>query len=419
MTEIGKKSDSLIFLFIGAVIFVALGIIGERITFTSMADFKAVYYATRCLESHCDPYSEAQLTNFYVSHSHERQANSPAFSHFIGLGINLPAIFPLLGLVAIVPWPEAHLFWMLLIGCTFISTCYVVWVWAGRDAPSLSAALLFLLLTGSEILLEVGNLAGLAVSLCVLGCFCLVRNRNRWAGVVSFAISLATKPHVGIMIWLYFFLAGGRSRRRALESLAVAASISLVGVIWVSTVSPHWLSELNHNLVVASAANGPNDPGPNMFRTAAHGAGIINLQSVVSVLTPDPQIFNLVSYLVCGPLILIWIVITRQESRSELKTLIALATASALSMLPVYHRQHDTRLVLLMVPACAAIWARRLPIRWCTLAMTASTFVFTGDITMQILAISTRPLYSNPSGLAGKIAFILLARPAPIVLLGL
>jgi len=78
--------------------------------------------------------------------------------------------------------------------------------------------------------------------------------------------------------------------------------------------------------------------------------GVLDLQTVISVFRNDPRIYNPASYLICGLLLLAWIFVTVRSRPSRARVWLALAAISALSMLPVYHRQYDAKLLLLTVP---------------------------------------------------------------------
>ncbi len=49
-----------------------------------------------------------------------------------------------------------------------------------------------------------------------------------WVGILCLAVSLAIKPHDGGLVWLYFILAGGAFRKRALQSLVVTLALRTV-----------------------------------------------------------------------------------------------------------------------------------------------------------------------------------------------
>jgi hypothetical protein len=188
--------------------------------------------------------------------------------------------------------------------------------------------------------------------------------------------------------------------------------------LWVSYAAPNWTQELHSNLLDESARGGLNDPGPASisFRSADK---IIDLQSVISVFRDDPSIYNPASYLLCGVLLAAWSVSTLRSRLTPARALLALAAIAALSMLPVYHRQHDAKLLLLTVPACAMLWAEGGLTRWIALLLNASGIVFTSDIPSASLVVLTKNLHFGTVGMIAQIQTAVVMGPAPIVLLAL
>jgi hypothetical protein len=131
----------------------------------------------------------------------------------------------------------------------------------------------------------------------------------------------------------------------------------------------------------------------------------------------DPRIYNPATYLLCAPLLLAWGYVTLQKPSSPANARLALAAIVALSMLPLYHRQHDTRLLLLAIPACAMLWVEGGLIAWLALLFTGLATVFTWDFTLRLLAVYTTGLRTSYGGLLGKILTVLFCRPAPLILL--
>ena len=76
-----------------------------------------------------------------------------------------------------------------------------------------------------------------------------------------FSLSLAVKPHVAGLVWLYLLLADRNLRKRALQTLAVTAVISLPMVLWVSHIAPQWNAELHADLQTFGVHGGLGDPG--------------------------------------------------------------------------------------------------------------------------------------------------------------
>jgi hypothetical protein len=224
------------------------------------------------------------------------------------------------------------------------------------------------------------------------------------------------KPHdVGLM-WLYFLLAGRVYRKRALQTLVVVAVLSLCAVLWVSHVAPHWMPELESNLAASSARGGLNDPGP--VSTGGHGIGlVINLQAILSFFRDDPRFYNPATYLVCGVLLLLWLIKTLRSRFTPAGAWFALAAIAPLSLLPVYHRSYDAKLLLLTVPACAMLWVEGGPIAWIALLINASGFVLTGDLTWAIILGIINHLSLSTTPLRAQMLLAVQVFPAPLILL--
>src|SRR6202012_354937 len=140
------------------------------------------------------------------------------------------------------------------------------------------------------------------------------------------------------------------------QTLLLTAGFCLPAVLFVSQAVPNWLSELHSNLLTASAHGGLNDPGP-MSIGFHHPDAIINLQTLLGIFRDDPRFYVPATYLVSGLLLVLWSFATLRARVSRQRAWLGLAAITALSMLVTYHRQHDAKLLLLTIPACAMLWS--------------------------------------------------------------
>jgi hypothetical protein len=409
------RSDSFSLFILGCVIFVGLGIVCERISAASMVDFNALYYGARCLVQHSDPYQEGNLLSISQSMEPDRPSDAAVRSHIFTVCINLPSALVLVIPFALFPLGLAQLAWMALTGACFILAAFLMWDIGAQTAPRISGVLACLFLCGSELLLEVGNSSGVAVGLCIVAVCCFLRERFAWAGVVCFALSLLIKPHVTGPILLFFLLAGGMKRKRGLQILALALASGILAVIFVWHIAPHWFAELNANVQTLSARGQLNDPGPTSLDTRAHGAPLISLQTVLSLVKDDAQFYNPASWLICAPFLIIWAVTVLRRKISEKSAWLALAAMAALSMLPIYHRQHDTRLLLLTIPAMAVVWSAGGAMARIGLLLTTMCALLTGDLAEEFLAIAASSLRLAAHGFFGKVLSLMMTRPVPLI----
>jgi hypothetical protein len=158
------------------------------------------------------------------------------------------------------------------------------------------------------------------------------------------------------------------------------------------------------------------DPGPASI--GAHGlAMVISLQSVFSFYSDDPRVYNWVSYLVFAPLLLVLAFITLRSRATQSRAWLALAAIAALTMLPVYHRQYDAKLLLLTIPACATLWVEGGAIGRLALFVNVAGLVFTCDLTWAILLGLINHLHLSATGFSGWILMAIQVFPAPAILL--
>lgn len=384
-----------------------------------MTDFKAVYYGARCLIQHSDPYKESEFLRVYQADGGKIPSDpvrSLLFRRTVPVCINLPPSFFLTAPLAMLTWRPAHILWILLVaGCLTLSA-YLMWKLTEDKAPGLSLFLICIVLANCEILFADGNLAGISVSLCLVAVWCFFKNRFVPAGILCLAVSLAIKPHDAGLVWLYFLLAGGVYRKRALQTLLVIAVLCAPAILWVSHVAPNWMPELHANLSATSARGDLSDPGPTSI-TMNYADRVIDLQTVISIFRDDPRIYNPASYLICGALLLVGAVHTLRSQFSPRSAWLALAAIAALSMLPIYHREYDAKLLLLTVPACALLWAEGRRIGRVALLVNTAGVVLTGTIPTALLILLYNYLHLGTGGMFGQVLTVMMMRPAPLILL--
>jgi hypothetical protein len=379
-------------------------------------DFKGVYYGTRCLLQHCDPYNESSFERFFRTNDPNLPSGPVKFLRDVTVYVNLPTTFLFIVPFAILPWWLAHPLWTVFIAGIFVCAALLMWNLGARYAPRVSAILVGVLLANLEILFGSGNAGVIVVGACVIAVWSFLEERFTFAGVLCLAVSLVIKPHDAGLVWLYFLLAGGVYRKRALQTLAVTIVISLVAGLWVWHVAPHWLPELLSNISLDSAHGGLNDPGPDSLTGRTAGM-VVDLQGAVSMFRDDPHFYNLISYLVCGPLLLVWVIKTLKGRPSHTTAWLAIAAVVPLTMLISYHRTSDAKLLLLTIPACTMLWVEGRPVGKVALALTAAGFVLTADIPLAILVTLANVLHVSTDGLKQQLMSVVLTRPASLILL--
>jgi hypothetical protein len=385
-------------------------------TANGWVDFRAVYYGTRCLLEHHNPYKVSELEQVYRADGGERPTETVATLQAVVLYVNLPTSFLFVAPFAMLPWGPAHLLWLTLIAGVFILAALLMWDIGSDYSPGVSLFLICILLANCESIFGAGNTAGLVVGLCVVAVWCFLKDRFVWAGILCMAASLAIKPHDSGLVWFYFLLAGAPYRKRALQTLLVTAVLGLAAFLWLSHVAPTWMQDWNSNLSAISAPGGINEPGPSSL-TGRSAAMVIDLQAAISIFRDDPRIYNPASYLVCGALLLAGAVRTLRSRASQARVWLALAAVVPLTMLVTYHRPWDAKLLLLTVPACAILWAEGGLTRWFALLISTVGIVLTGDVPLAMLSIIATQMHVGTAGFFEQMLALVLIRPASLILL--
>ncbi|UWZ83084.1 glycosyltransferase family 87 protein [Occallatibacter riparius] len=385
----------------------------------ALGDFRAIYYGARTAINHHDPYKPDQFLQVY----RQEGGNFPtepdrlrSFSRAVPVCVNLPTTLLVVLPLALLSWVPAHFIWMALLPASLIIAAWLMWDLAETRAPGFILFLSCLLLANCENLLLLGNGSGMAMSLGAIAVWCFLKQRHEILGIVCFTLGLALKPQEIGLIWLFFLLAGGTYRKRAWQVAGAATVVATLSLLWVSQASPHWIEEWRANIAATSMRGDLNDPGPTSIGNQAVGM-IVSLQSVISYFWDDPHIYNPVALLIGGALILIWCIVTVRSRPSREGALLAIASMAALSLLPIYHRQYDTKILLLTLPACALLWAQKSPLRKLATAITTVGIIFVSDIPVASMVMLRKSLNLPLDQFHGQLFSVLLGRTPTLALL--
>jgi hypothetical protein len=381
-------------------------------------DFDALYYGARCALHQKDPYDAQTILREFELDGRKIPAASPAVEWqrrlVLTVAVYPPTTFLIVTPLAMLRWPMASTVWLALAEGLQALAVLLVWDFAGEGTIVAGCMALFMLFNSVFLLLD-ANPAAIITALCVISAWCFVKERYTAAGVVLLALSLVVKPHDAGFIWLYFLLAGGTGRKRALQTLAAAAVLGICAAIWIAPSSPHWFQEWSTHEKLVQARGSTQDPGP-LGTPNRSLLPVISLQNSLSVIRDDPQFYNPVTYALVGGLILVWGVVVVRRRATPKGALLALATISILTLLLVYHLSYDAKLLLLAIPACAMLWGEKGWRRWIALVLTSAAIFVTSDLPIYFDVTWTRKLDISSSTLSGKLTLLAL-QPAPLVLL--
>jgi hypothetical protein len=340
MKKLRKSNLHALAIGIAALIFFVLG--GLR-AHHIRNDFAPVYDGARCLLHGCNPYGTGVL-------------------------VYPPSTLLVLSPFALFQYPVAWLIWLLLNGGLFVTAVVLVLSLCPKRHQWLETALGAVLLAGSSLLLILAQPSAFAISLVVIGVYFFLRGRHPFVGAVFLMISLAVKPLIGALIVLYLFFRGVHRRYAA---LAIAGALTLLlcsGLILVKhPQSADWVSDVHANVSRAVAPGATDDPRP----TNEQAGAALNLQTITSIFFRDEKAFNYAAYAVFGALFVAWAVAVLRMNSTFENHLLSLGALSVLTLLPVYHRNYDSRLLLLSIPAALIVLERRRIIGACLCVLVA------------------------------------------------
>ncbi len=423
-------SISFLLVLLGCLLFAIRGY-RDQVTTLQSFDFKPVYSGARCLIDGCDPYDSPTLQREFLAHG----GNPSDLRPFRPFNANYPpSALALVTPLALLPFGPAHLLWLLISALLFSIAALLIWDLCS-DLPGVlgspllgtgalpTSFLLAVFVASSTMLLMLAQPAGVALGLLGIAVWCLLRNRYPAVAVPAFALSLTLKPHLGALIWTFLLVArspvgiqtsvglpAALYRRRAAQIAAATVLLCIPGLVWASMhpASADWPIELRRNLAGIAAHGNASDPGP--ANNEAHD--ITNLQAAFSVFKDRPGFYNNASFAVSATLFVLWIAPLLRSVPSSQRDLLALATASGLTLLPLYHRQYDTRVLLLTFPAVALLLATRRRLGWVALTWTAVGTVVTSHNFPHLFERYSR-------GQTGMLVTLVCFRAMPLFLLGL
>jgi hypothetical protein len=119
--------------------------------------------------------------------------------------------------------------------------------------------------------------------------------------------------------------------------------------------SAGWASTLRANLSATLSPGGSADPRP----ANPQAIGDQNLQALTSIFIAKARQFNAAAYAIFLALLGAGMLVVLRANRGPELHLVAIGALSILTLMPVYHRFYDTRLLLLSVPAVVIVFQKR------------------------------------------------------------
>ncbi len=288
----------------------------------------------------------------------------------------------------------------------------------------LPVLLLAVFTAGSTILLMLGQISGLVIALLAIGFACVARSEFArrgalspagaylWIAGICFCAAVLLKPHDAALPLLYLLFAGRRWQRVFFGILAVSLLFAGASLVWFAHLpqAAHWLTELRANLHGNAMPGGPNSPRPDQIG----GVEQAGLQSIFAVFLANARVYDLAAVGVSVAFLVAWLAAVARLQSSLRKHALAVAAIACLSLLPVYHRQYDSRMLLLVFPAVAVMFADRRSKSWgaAALGLTAIAVGLTSHNFLHILEHNQKRILH-----ASAIQTLLLYRPIAVSML--
>jgi hypothetical protein len=229
--------------------------------------------------------------------------------------------------------------------------------------------------------------------------------------VLCLAAALALKPQDAGFIWLYFLLVSPAHRKRALQALGIVAVLAVVSLLWMRQVSPNWAAELHNNVQATFGPGQMNSPDSPLIDPGVNGPMITSLQTVTALFWPDARIYNPVAYLALVPLLLIWIWSVLRRGQAWGAPWIELAAILPVTILFGYHRQYDTGLLMIAVPACALMTRQVQRTGRLALGFTLAAVLVSNDIVLHDIGNLSSGLRINHPGMILTLVYSVIGRP--------
>ncbi|HWA93659.1 MAG TPA: glycosyltransferase family 87 protein [Terracidiphilus sp.] len=384
-----------------------------------LPDFRAVYYAARCAVSGENPYNEAVFLARYKVENGEFPTTPRDLQNFLQ-GIPI-CVNPPTTLLFVLPftwlgWASASAIWIFLQFASMSLGAFFVWKMAGEFSPRLSLFLIAFLMANCQSLYRMGNISACVIGLSIFAFWSFRKKYLEAAGVLALAIGLALKPQVAGVLWFLCMLVDKHYRKRALQAFSVAFLLCVLSVGWISRISPEWLRDWRGNIAQTSARGGINDPGPQS--TGNHGVNrIISLQTLLSNFDDNPEFYNSISMGLSALLLATWCYYFHKAPDPSERLWLGMASLVPLALLPVYHRQYDAKLLLLIIPACALLWEKTHRYRAVALVLTVCLLTASADIPGAIIAIFAEKLQSMTAFTGSRFFLALIENPVPVCIL--
>jgi hypothetical protein len=319
-------------------------------------DFISPYIQSRALIQGMDPYSPEVLVRFWpVEGAHRPQflAKELADGTLIEKR-GIPTAYPLTCLLlliplAVLPWPVAHLTWLVITTCLIFAVIgsLLSLLTAGELSGSDWRAYVFVAFALALAPLHTGVAAGSivvsTVALCGIALSHELRRNGTLAGILL-GMAVCLKPQIGLPFFAYYIL----RRRWRLSAIAagVVLTAAMLAILRLAISGTPWVQNYridNKVLLVRGILADFTERNPLRF-------GLINLQVLFYAILHSSVAATAFAFAISVFLFGIWLWLLLRSGFSNHDALLAICSLAVLSLFPVYHRLYDA--FLLIFPLC-------------------------------------------------------------------
>src|SRR5215471_5349448 len=135
------RTDGLLFVFLGAMVFLVIGNALRHVSPIEMGDFKVVYYSARCLLQGGDPYQESDVLHVYQAEGRENPSEPVLDRQVKTRFFYPPTAFLFTVPFAAVGLSAGKVLWTIFLAALLIVAAVLVWDIGADYAPVVSGAL--------------------------------------------------------------------------------------------------------------------------------------------------------------------------------------------------------------------------------------------------------------------------------------
>ena len=326
-------------------------------------DFNNLQTGGQCLISGCDPYDSVAL-NREIALRH--QAN-PAKWRTKPQVWPMTPVYPTSSLIVLLPfeglgWPTAAYLLNTLAGlATAIALVLLIWSlrirpWDPTAIPIIASLICIPMVSAVEF----ANPALLVAGLICIACVLLLQTGQTTLAWILLGLSLALKPQlaigpVAILFWRR------PSRPAAIKAAALAILVLITGVLAyrLRLGSFHFLQTLRYTLRLSSMPYGSSDFANN------ESFDFLNIQTAFATIPGISRtLVQLLAWLTTAILAVTAMLVGRHTCAVNRRPWTMIALATAISVLPVYHRGYDRVIALVLIPAAMEIAATSRRLAW-------------------------------------------------------